>query len=475
MGLISKTVKIRWHNTTKKYYESKGYHFTNYRDEFEIKVEDLTKGSHTLVNVKCNCEDCKNPYLKPMEWKNYQKCVHIDGKYYCEACATKLFAVAKIIKTRLLNSKSFEQWCFENDRQDVLNRWDYKLNELKPNEVSFSSGGKKGYWFKCAVNKEHLSELKNINNFTHGHKGSIDCNQCNSFAKYLIELYGKNALNLYWDYEKNIDENGDKINPWQISRYSNVVIYLKCQDKSYHESHPLKCASFNEKSECPYCGSHSNNKLHKFDSLGMLYPQVLDIWSEKNNKTPYEYSPYSNKKVWWKCLDGKHEDYYRDINSSNKICKFRCPECVRERDESFLQEKVRLYLESLNIGQILHENKCTILPKNPKVLKGNNRLPFDNEVKELKLIIEVHGKQHYEITGFTYLTANCNNTTLEYEFHYQKLKDRYKKFIAYKQKYNYLVIPYWTDDEDETWKILINDKIKYINIKCGEINATTTN
>ena len=39
--LLTKTVKVKWHSTTKKFYVDKGYVFTNYRDEFEIKVEDL--------------------------------------------------------------------------------------------------------------------------------------------------------------------------------------------------------------------------------------------------------------------------------------------------------------------------------------------------------------------------------------------------------------------------------------------------
>lgn len=43
MGLISKTVMVRWHSINKKWYESKGYIYTKYKDEFEVKVEDLPK------------------------------------------------------------------------------------------------------------------------------------------------------------------------------------------------------------------------------------------------------------------------------------------------------------------------------------------------------------------------------------------------------------------------------------------------
>lgn len=85
--LISKTVPMRWNSVNKKWYESKGYIYTKMGDEFEVKVEDLTEGSNVKVNVKCDCEYCKNPFLKPVTWYNYKKCVKEDGKYYCNKCS----------------------------------------------------------------------------------------------------------------------------------------------------------------------------------------------------------------------------------------------------------------------------------------------------------------------------------------------------------------------------------------------------
>jgi hypothetical protein len=197
------------------------------------------------------------------------------------------------------------------------------------------------------------------------------------------------------------------------------------------------------------------------DSLGTLYPQVLKIWSDKNKNSPYDYSPKSEKEIYWKCPDNKHEDYKRSINSSNPL-NFRCPDCIRERKESFLQEKVRLYLKSLEYT-ILHENKCSIMPCNPKYKGNKGQMPFDNEIEELKLVIEVHGIQHYEVCGFHYMAAKKFNTTPEYQLHYQKLKDRYKRIFAKSRGYFYLEIPYWTDNKNEDWKKLIDEKIEHIN------------
>jgi hypothetical protein len=351
----------------------------------------------------------------------------------------------------LRGKKSFEQWCIENNRQDVLNRWDYNLNDCKPNEITY--GINKKCYFKCPRGI-HKSELKQINSFTSGHEGSIKCNQCNSIAQWGIDNICEDFLNKYWDFEMNT------INPFEIDKSSNKKVYIKCQEKDYHKNYKISPSHFIQNKRCPYCNSNSG-KIHLLDSLGALHPEVLRIWSDKNKKSPYEYAPKSNKEIWWKCPDGKHKDYKRSITSSNRMCNFRCPNCIKERDESFLQEKVRLYLEKLNYT-ILFEHDCNILPINPKIKNTNNTMPFDNEIVELKLIIEVHGKQHYQICHWHKSTSKKHNTTPEYELHYQKLKDRYKRIFAKIRGYFYLEIPYWTDDKEETWKKLIDDKITLI-------------
>ncbi|NFH40702.1 zinc-ribbon domain-containing protein [Clostridium sporogenes] len=450
--LLSKTVKIKWNGRNKEWYKKKGYNFTKINDEFKIKVEDLPKGSNVLIKIKCDKCGKKSEIM----YRDYNKNIHKDNKYYCRKCGIILFGIKKIKKTKLKQSKSFEQWCIDNDKKYILDRWDYKLNkDIKPNEVAY--GTQKKYWFKCPRGI-HESELKNIKSFT-SDLSSIGCNQCNSFAQWGIDNICEDFLDRYWDYEKN---NKININPWEINTYSMKQIFIKCQKKVYHGSYKVQCSSFtNMNSRCPYCSHKGNEKIHPLDSLGQY---IVDnygedfpnkIWSEKNKKSPYEYAPSSNQKVWWKCPNNKHKDYKRNINDSN-IYDFRCSECTRERKESFLQEKVRLYLEDLGYT-ILHEYN-TLKCINPKT---KYRLPYDNEIKELNFIIEVHGQQHYSEVGGKW-------SDYKIDLHYQKLKDRYKRIYAKSQGYEYLEIPYWTDNEKEEWKELINNKINKIinyNIK----------
>ena len=48
--LITKTVKVKWNKKSKEHYVSLGYEFTKTGDVFEVKVEDLTKGSNTIIS-----------------------------------------------------------------------------------------------------------------------------------------------------------------------------------------------------------------------------------------------------------------------------------------------------------------------------------------------------------------------------------------------------------------------------------------
>lgn len=52
--LISKTGKLKWNNKNKKYYLDKGYTFTHIGEEFDVAIQDLTNGSHAMVDVSCD-------------------------------------------------------------------------------------------------------------------------------------------------------------------------------------------------------------------------------------------------------------------------------------------------------------------------------------------------------------------------------------------------------------------------------------
>lgn len=263
--ILTKTVKIKWNVSNRSRYIEKGYNYTKLKDEFEINIKDLSNGSEVLVNVKCDNPNCENPYLNPIRWVDYLKCVKEDGKYYCLKCAINLFANKNATKTKLKNSKSFEQWCIENHRQDVLDRWDYELNNCFPSEICYSSKGK--FWFRCPINK-HNSELKDINSFIHKSRGSINCKACNSFAQWGIDNICRDFLEKYWDYNKN-----KNINPWQIDKGSTKKVYINCQSNINHESYPVSCHNFYYlNNRCPQCNnSKGENRINQILKKKKIY------------------------------------------------------------------------------------------------------------------------------------------------------------------------------------------------------------
>ena len=118
MGLVSKTVKVKWHVNNKYHYESHGYIFTRFKDEFEVRIDDLTKGTETKVRCKCDNDECGKEFSQP--YNNYRKYVKEDGKTYCFECACKLYGGKNSVKTKLKNSQSFYDWCIINERKDIL-------------------------------------------------------------------------------------------------------------------------------------------------------------------------------------------------------------------------------------------------------------------------------------------------------------------------------------------------------------------
>lgn len=423
-----------------------------------------------------------------------------------------------------IRKQSFYDWCLDKNN-DFLSRWDYSLNTINPKSISCRSQEK--VFFKCAQGKHKSTPYK----LTHVYNmKEIRCKYCDSFAQRLIDLRGENALELYWDYDKNVDD------PWETPGSSHNKVWIKCIDTDYHGSYQISRDDVLHGNGCPYCSNRrihpkdsfgqflidkyggealnkywdfEKNKIDPFtiapstkkykvwlkcaevsyhpsshvypndvknhighckycakkiickqDSVGYLYPKARMVWSDKNIKSSFNYSPMSNKKVWWKCKNNKHDDFLRPICDCN-IGEFGCPECSSEKTTSNLQNKVSEYITSTYGYTVKHEHNCSLRPKNPAT---NHFLPYDNEVRDIKLIIEVHGQQHYDVTGLTLMTAKAYNISPKLVLAQQKTRDKFKEEYALLHGYHYIAIPYWSERND-SYKKIVDDKIKEITEK----------
>ena len=214
-------------------------------------------------------------------------------------------------------NKTFYEWCVENNRMDLNDRFDVELNKCTTHDIGCKSNRK--WYFKCPRGL-HESELYVMHFVTRNKDKNLVCRKCNSLAQVVIDNFGEDYLWRHWHPDNTIS-------PWDITAYgAKNKVKIQCDKKEYHvyEQIPI---SFAQGIKCPYC---INRKVHPLDSFGAMFPEMIFRWSDKNDTSPYEYAPHSEKKAWFKCPNGKHEDYLQ------KICNavtygFTCRKCENER------------------------------------------------------------------------------------------------------------------------------------------------
>jgi len=216
-----------------------------------VKVEDLTDGSRAYIKV--NCDACKTELSTTYE--NYKQCAKEDGSYYCNLCS----------KNNNEKWISFEEKCYElfddNYAKEILNRWDYDINNCKPSEIPYGSG--KSYYFKCSRGL-HESQLIRIASITSGKTlGCMVCSKCNSFAQWGIDNLGEYFLDKYWHKDNIID-------PWKISYGTpNVNILIKCQkENNKHPDYKITPNLFTRDRGCPGCGIESKSGENAYQWKG---------------------------------------------------------------------------------------------------------------------------------------------------------------------------------------------------------------
>lgn len=214
--------------------------------------------------------------------------------------------------------ETFYDWCLKNQRNELLELWDYKLNKKSPSEIGSKSNLK--YYFKCPRGL-HESEAKYIYVITTQKK--YKCNQCESVGQYVIDNHGESYLWSKWS-----DKN--ECSPFTIPHGSKKKIWVKCTEKNYHPDYLQNANSFVVGHKCPYC---SGKKILPEDSFSGQRKNFIQLWSDKNTISPFEVSVGSEKIVYWKCENGAHEDYKRSMCHSNTY-NYRCPKCGKEKQKT---------------------------------------------------------------------------------------------------------------------------------------------
>ncbi len=134
-----------------------------------------------------------------------------------------------------------------------------------------------------------------------------------------------------WNWDKNTD-----ISPYQVTQGSNKKAWWKCSEG--HEWEAV-IATRTKGHGCPYCSGRFTTKEN---NLEIKAPWLVSEWHPTKNGDllPSMISPYSMKKVWWKCENG-HE---WQASVSNRTQGRGCAKCSSELKSSFPEQALLFYL-----------------------------------------------------------------------------------------------------------------------------------
>jgi hypothetical protein len=295
-----------------------------------------------------------------------------------------------------------------------INCWSIQ-NKIEPRNV-FSSSHKK-YSFDCDICSHTFeSTVYNIiksqwcSYCTNKYLCNDDnCDMCynNSFASYKGKTVNKKLKVDCWDNEKN-----GNVKPRDIFKTKNQKYFFKCDNcPHYIYTSPASIASkgnwcyyccipTQQLCEEPSCDHCFNRSFASYEGKTSEGRTKLSCWSTKNeNIMPRDLKKYTNKKYWFQCdiCDYEFDTILNNIVSKNHWC----PKCANKTEKIFHK-----WLKD-NYGHDINYQAKFDWCKNPET---NKHLPFDFCIEELKLIIEVDGRQHFEqVANWNSPEHNFNN------------------------------------------------------------------
>lgn len=198
MGLISKKVTIRWNNSNKQHFKSKGYNFTKLHDYFEVNTNDLLEKSPYKVEVQC---DYCNGEIYFMPYADYIE--KMEGDIKKIACLNCLWEKRRETQKLGLTGKE----SLTEEYPSIAKMWHPSKNSsLSPLEVTSNSSIK--YWWQCQLGHEFQSTTNNLI------KKQGKCEKCHTLAFKFPELAKE------WHPSKN-----GELTPWDVSYGSGKKVW----------------------------------------------------------------------------------------------------------------------------------------------------------------------------------------------------------------------------------------------------------
>lgn len=217
---------------------------------------------------------------------------------------------------------------------EVAKEWNYQKNKKRPEEVSRATT--KVYWWICE-RKKHEWEASVANRTRRGDQ----CPYCT--GKKATEETSLQALRpdlaKEWNFERNID-----LTPHDVTLMSNKRVWWICKRGCEWQDKVSARVDGNRCSVCyPRVPFQEVSDEYNFKTLS---PELMIEWDYEGNTSvdPSKVSPFSGKKVWWKCQLCKHK---WEASIDNRKKGRACPKCNYGYGTSFQEQCFFYYLSKL--------------------------------------------------------------------------------------------------------------------------------
>jgi hypothetical protein len=200
-------------------------------------------------------------------------------------------------------------------------QWDAERNgKLTPADVTAGSGRR--VWWRCPKAPDHRWRTPvQVRGLTG--RGCPFCSgravcRSNSLA------FLKPAIAREWDRKRN-----GAVTPWDVRPGSGRRVWWRCRKDSRHVWHTsIKSRASNGRG-CPFCAGHMVFDGH---SLGDRFSEAAALWHPDRNGplTAWDVTPFSSRRVWWKCPKGPDHEWEGSIRKRARA-KVSCPFCASDR------------------------------------------------------------------------------------------------------------------------------------------------
>ena len=207
------------------------------------------------------------------------------------------------------------------------------------------------------------------------------------------------SKNAFIGFMELLHENGHELLSDYVNDKTKVLINFGCE----HEPHWVKPNHYKSGGRCPKCSGLCPKQAEE-EFLNLLRRNNHELLSEYINST-------TKVLINFGC---EHEPHWVIPNSYKS--GVRCPKCKLSKGEKVILD-------------YLTENEFNVVSQHK--IDGYN-YKYDIYIREYNLIVEVHGRQHYEEVDF------FGRRTLEEE----RMNDYEKEKLAVSKGYNYMAIDY---------------------------------